>query len=47
MILEMLVTYSAIHYLKILYPHMGPPTTPGSRTPPFKSGAAMAEMKLS
>jgi len=27
--MEILVTSSTIPYLKILYPHMGPPTTPG------------------
>jgi len=27
--MEILVTSSIISYLKILYPHMGPPTTPG------------------
>ena len=29
--MEILVTSSIIPYLKILYPHMGPPTTPGSQ----------------
>jgi len=27
--MEILVTSSIIAYLKILYPHMGPPTMPG------------------
>jgi len=29
----MLVTSSIIPYLNILYPHMGPPTTPGLQAP--------------
>ena len=37
---EMLVTSSIIPYLNILYPHMGPPTTPWSQAPPSKSGPA-------
>jgi len=31
--MEMLVTSSIIPYLKILYPHTGPPTTPGPQAP--------------
>jgi len=31
--MEILVTSSIIPYLKILYPHMGPPTTPGPAGP--------------
>jgi len=35
------VISSIIPYLNILYPHMGPPTTPGPQAPPPpKSGAA-------
>ena len=37
----MRVTSSIIPDLNILYPHMGPPTTPGPQgPPPSKSGAA-------
>jgi len=31
--MKILVTSSIIPYLKILYPHMGPPTTPGLQDP--------------
>ena len=31
--MEILVTSSIIPYLKILYPHMGPPVTPGPQVP--------------
>jgi len=30
---EILITLSIILYLKIMYPNMGPPTTPGSQVP--------------
>ena len=40
--MEILVASSAIPYLKIQYPHMGPPTTPGPQAPPpSKSGAGL------
>jgi len=42
--MEILVTSSIIPYLKILYPRMGPPTTPGP--PPSKSGAGVGTGKF-
>ena len=37
--MEILVTSSAIPYLKILHPHMGPPTTPGPWVPHHRNPA--------
>jgi len=34
------MTSPIIPYLKILYPHMGPPPRLGPRSPPSKSGAS-------
>jgi len=36
------VSASAIPYLKIIYPHIGPPTTPAQRPPQSKLGAAVS-----
>jgi len=44
--MEILVTSSIIAYLKILYPHMGPPTRLGPRSPPSKSGAELSHVEM-
>jgi len=44
--MEILVTSSIIHYLNILYPHMGPPTTPGPQVPHHLNPALPPVLKV-